>query len=191
MRGKIKAAMTYPVVVFGFSMMMLIALLMFVLPKFKGIFETMGLKLPLTTSLLLNFSSNVQHYWYVAVVLVVGSVVGIKVGMRTEKGRYLVDAAKLKLPIFGDLILKTGVARFAPRTFGTLISSGVPVLRALEIVGDTAGNRVLSGHGGSGAGEHQRRGQNQHAALQQQVFPVMVTQMIAVGRERAAGSNAG
>ena len=182
MRSKVKSAMTYPVVVFFFSMLMLMALLLFVLPKFKGIFQTMGLKLPLTTSILLNSSTYVQEYWYLALLLVVGLIVGIKVAMQSEKGRYALDSLKLKIPIFGDLILKTGVARFA-RTFGTLISSGVPVLRALEIVTDTAGNRVISDTVSRARVSIKEGDKISTPLFGSKVFPVMVTQMIAVGEE--------
>jgi len=181
-RNKIKAAMMYPVVVFCFAVLMLIALLFFVLPKFKGIFETMGLELPLTTRLLLNSSGYITTYWYIALVVLVGGVVLVKTMARTDKGKYAIDAAKLRLPVFGDLILKTSVSRFA-RTFGTLISSGVPVLRALEIVADTAGNRVISDTV-LRARVSIKEGQKISTPLfGSKIFPVMVTQMIAVGEE--------
>ncbi|NIR00381.1 MAG: hypothetical protein GTN78_09305 [Gemmatimonadales bacterium] len=181
-RNKIKSAMTYPVVVFCFATLMLIALLFFVLPKFKGIFETMGLDLPLTTRLMLNSSEYVKNYWYVALVVIVGSVVGIRLFSRTEKGRHAIDAAKLRLPIFGDLLLKTAVSRFA-RTFGTLISSGVPVLRALEIVADTAGNRVIADTVVRARSSIKEGEKISTPLFGSKVFPVMVTQMIAVGEE--------
>ena len=182
MRGKIKSAMTYPAVVFFFSMLMLLALLMFVLPKFKGIFESMNLKLPLATKLMLNFSSYVQSYWYIGIVLVVGAVVLAKVAVRTDKGRYAFDALKLKIPIFGDLIMKTAVSRFA-RTFGTLITSGVPVLRALEIVSDTAGNRVISDVVARARVSIKEGDKISTPLFGSKIFPVMVTQMIAIGEE--------
>ena len=181
-RGKVKSAMTYPVVVFVFAMLMVLALLMFVLPKFKGIFEAMNLKLPLTTKLMLNFSVYVQSYWYVGLVLIIGGIIGVKAAMRTDKGRYAVDALKLKIPIFGDLILKTAVSRFA-RTFGTLITSGVPVLRALEIVSETAGNRVVSDVVARARVSIKEGDKISTPLFASKVFPVMVTQMIAVGEE--------
>lgn len=181
-KNKIKSAMTYPVVVFCFAMLMLLALLFFVLPKFKGIFETMGLDLPLTTRLMLNFSEYMRLYWYIALVGTVGSVILIKIFARTQKGRYAIDAAKLKLPVFGDLLLKSAVSRFA-RTFGTLISSGVPVLRALEIVADTSGNCVIS-ETVIRARSSIKEGEKISTPLfGSKIFPVMVTQMIAVGEE--------
>ena len=181
-RNKIKSAMTYPAVVFTFAMLMLIGLLFFVLPKFKGIFETMGLQLPLTTKLLLNSSTYLKSYWYIALVFMVGSAVVVKMLSRTDKGKYAIDNAKLRVPIFGDLILKTCVSRFA-RTFGTLISSGVPVLRALEIVSETAGNRVVS-EVVTRARHSIKEGEKISTPLfGSRIFPVMVTQMIAIGEE--------
>ncbi len=181
-RNKVKSAMTYPIVVFAFAMLMVFALLMFVLPKFKQIFEAMGLKLPLTTRLMLDFSGNVQRFWYVGLLLIVGLIVAIKLALRTERGKYAFDALKLKVPIFGELILKTGVARFA-RTFGTLITSGVPVLRALEIVADTAGNRVISDTVARARVSIKEGDRISTPLFGSKVFPVMVTQMISVGEE--------
>jgi len=181
-RNKIKSAMTYPAVVFFFATLMLMGLLFFVLPKFKAIFETMGLDLPLTTKILLNSSDYMKNYWYLYLVFLVGSVVLFKAFARTERGKYAIDAAKLKLPIFGDLMLKTCVSRFA-RTFGTLITSGVPVLRALEIVSDTSGNRVISDTVVR-ASQSIKEGEKISTPLfGSKIFPVMVTQMIAVGEE--------
>ena len=180
--NKIKSAMMYPVVVFCFATLMLLGLVFFVLPKFKGIFETMGLELPLTTRLMLNSSTYMQNYWYIYLIVIVGSVVFFKVFARTERGKYAIDAAKLRVPIFGDLILKTAVSRFA-RTFGTLITSGVPVLRALEIVADAAGNRVIA-EIVVRASHSIKEGEKISTPLfGSKIFPVMVTQMIAIGEE--------
>ena len=181
-RNKIKSAMMYPTVVFCFATLMLLGLLFFVLPKFKGIFETMGLELPLTTKLMLNSSMYMRNYWYIYLVVIVGSVVLFRIFGRTERGKYAIDAAKLRVPIFGDLILKTAVSRFA-RTFGTLITSGVPVLRALDIVSETAGNRVISDVVVR-ARQSIKEGEKISTPLfGSKIFPVMVTQMIAIGEE--------
>ncbi|MDH4179022.1 MAG: type II secretion system F family protein [Armatimonadota bacterium] len=181
-RNKIKSAMMYPAVVFCFATLMLLGLLFFVLPKFKGIFETMGLDLPLTTKLMLNSSTYMKNYWYIYLVVIAGSVVLFRVFGQTERGKYAIDAAKLRVPIFGDLILKTAVSRFA-RTFGTLITSGVPVLRALEIVSETAGNRVIS-ETVVRAKHSIKEGEKISTPLfGSKIFPVMVTQMIAIGEE--------
>jgi len=181
-RGKIKSAMTYPAVVFGFSILMLLGLLFFVLPKFKGIFETMGLDLPLTTRLMLGSSDYLRGYWYIALVVLAGSIVLARIMARTEKGRYALDAGKLRAPVFGDLILKASVSRFA-RTFGTLISSGVPGLRVLDIVADTAGNRVIAETVSRARSSIKEGDKISTPLFASKIFPIMVTQMIAVGEE--------
>ena len=181
-RSKVKSALMYPAVVLVFAMLMLVALLLFVLPKFKEIFDSMQLDLPFTTYVLLNFSGFAKTHWYVFIIALVGSIVGFKVFAATERGAYLVDKALLKVPVMGELMLKTCVSRFA-RTFGTLISSGVPVLRALEIVVDTSGNRVIS-EAIMGARSAVKEGEKISTPLfATKLFPVMVTQMISVGEE--------
>jgi type IV pilus assembly protein PilC len=181
-RGKVKAAMTYPAVVFSVAMLMLAGLLILVLPRFKAIFEQMGLKLPLTTSIMLNFSGYATQYWYIAIIVVLGLGIGGKLAAQSAKGRYLIDAIKLKAPVFGDLILKNSISRFA-RTFGTLIVSGVPVLRALEIVGDTAGNLVIANTVALARVSIKEGDKISTPLFASKVFPVMVTQMIAIGEE--------
>jgi len=181
-RNKVKSAMMYPVVVFCFSCLMLVGLVFFVLPKFKTIFETMGLDLPLSTRVLLYSSDYFVKYWYIALVAVAGLVFLIRMVVKTEKGRYAIDAFKLRVPVFGDLILKTSVSRFA-RTFGTLISSGVAVLRALEIVSDTAGNRVVSETVNRARNSIKEGDKISTPLYGSKIFPIMVTQMISVGEE--------
>ncbi len=114
--------------------------------------------------------------------VLIGSAVLVRVASRTQKGKYAIDAAKLKLPVFGDLMLKTAVSRFA-RTFGTLISSGVPVLRALEIVSDTAGNLVVSETVVRARTSIKEGDKISTPLFASKIFPTMVTQMIAVGEE--------
>lgn len=181
-RGKIKSAMTYPAVVLFFSVLMLVGLIFFILPKFKIIFETMQLKLPLATRILLGISDFGTQYWFVALGMLAAGAVAYKLYARTDKGALTVDWLKLRLPVFGDLLMKSSVSRFA-RTFGTLITSGVPVLRALEIVSETSGNRVLADTI-TRARASIKEGEKISAPLfASRMFPVMVTQMIAVGEE--------
>jgi len=181
-RNKVKSAMMYPSVVLVFALLMLMALLFFVLPKFKDIFESMEMQLPVTTKFLLNFSGFAMHFWYLFLTAGVGLVVAYQLAGRTESGRYQLDRLKLKVPIFGELALKTSVARFA-RTFGTLLSSGVPVLKALDIVADTAGNKVVA-EAVVRARSSVKEGEKISSPLfASRIFPVMVTQMISVGEE--------
>jgi type IV pilus assembly protein PilC len=181
-RNKVKSAMMYPSMVLMFAMMMLMALLFFVLPKFKEIFESMEMKLPPTTKFLLGFSGFATGHWYVFAIAGVALVIGYKAFARTDAGRYQIDSFKLKIPLLGELALKTSVSRFA-RTFGTLVASGVPVLRALEIVADTAGNRLVC-EAVNRARASVKEGEKISAPLYaSRIFPVMVTQMISVGEE--------
>lgn len=181
-KGKIKSAMMYPVLVLVFSIVMLFALFSFVLPKFKEIFTGMDVELPPITAALFAMGDFMNKFWWVIVAIVFGTIMGIKAYGRTPKGRYQIDYMKLRLPIVGELALKMSVARFT-RTFGVLINSGVPMMRSLEIVGETLDNTVLT------AAIEQtrisiREGQKLSQPLQESgLFPNMVTCMIDVGEE--------
>jgi len=181
-RSKVKSAMMYPAVVFVFAILMLMALVFFVLPKFKMIFESMNLTLPLSTRALLGLSGFMTHFWYIFLMLVVGLIVAYKVYARTDRGKYHIDLLKLKVPIMGDLVMKTAISRFA-RTFGTLIASGVPVLRALEIVAETAGNVVVSQTINQTRASVKEGEKISTPLMGSKIFPVMVVQMIGVGEE--------
>jgi type IV pilus assembly protein PilC len=181
-KSKVKSAMMYPAVVFVFAILMLLALVFFVLPKFKMIFESMNLKLPLATRALLGFSGFAMSYWYVFLLAIIGLIVAYKAYSRTERGKYHIDLVKLRLPIMGDLIMKTAISRFA-RTFGTLIASGVPVLRALEIVAETAGNVVVSQTITQTRASVKEGEKISTPLMGSKIFPVMVVQMIGVGEE--------
>lgn len=181
-RGKIKSAMMYPTLVLVFSVVMLFALFSFVLPKFKEIFNGMNVQLPPVTAALFGFGDFMQAYWWMILIAAAGAVFGIKMWSGTPTGRYRLDYLKLRAPIVGELVLKLSVARFS-RTFGTLISSGVPMLRSLEIVGETLGNVVLASAIDT-TRTSIREGQKLSQPLQASgLFPSMVTCMIDVGEE--------
>lgn len=181
-RSKIKSAMMYPVMVLVASGCMLMVLFSYVLPKFKDIFNGMDVEMPAITKMLFSVGDFFQAYWWAMIGAAIGGFFGMKFYARTKKGRYQFDFIKLKLPIVGDLSLKLSVARFS-RTFGTLIASGVPMMRSLEIVGETSGNTVLAG-----AIEHARVSIREGKQLSEPLassglFPAMVTQMIDIGEE--------
>ena len=181
-RAKIKGAMMYPVLVMIFSAVMLMVLFSFVLPKFKEIFTGMDVKLPAVTAALFKMGDFMKVYWWVVILVCFGTWLGFKAYGKTERGRYQIDYFKLKVPIVGELTLKMSIARFC-RTFGTLINSGVPMMRSLEIVGETLGNRVLSG-AIDDTRIAIREGQKLSDPLAASgLFPVMVTHMIDVGEE--------
>jgi type IV pilus assembly protein PilC len=181
-RGKIKAAMMYPILVLVFSVLMLFALFSFVLPKFKEIFTGMDVELPPVTAALFAMGDFMNKSWWVIILLGVGAFVGVKAWGRTPKGRFQLDTMKLRFPIVGELSLKMSIARFS-RTFGTLINSGVPMMRSLEIVGETLGNVVLT-QAIDQTRLSIREGQKLSAPLAESgLFPNMVVCMIDIGEE--------
>ena len=185
LRRKIKSAMTYPLVVVILVTFILAAMLLFVVPQFETIYAQLGGKLPLPTRILLGVSQALRNYWYLFMGFVAASVFALRRYKRTERGRTTVDAAKLKIPIFGSLFRKTALARFSS-TLGMLLRSGVPILQALDIVADTVNNKVLSKavvdvQGSVREGESIAKPLSRHA-----VFPPMVVQMLAVGEETGA-----
>ncbi|MCX8052240.1 MAG: type II secretion system F family protein [Armatimonadetes bacterium] len=181
-RGKIKSAMIYPILVLIFAFLMVVALFMFVLPKFKELFESMNVEMPAATRALFGISTVMRNYWYVGAVAIVGGVVAYQWYRKTDRGSWQIDMLKLKFPVIGELVQKMSISRFA-RTFATLIHSGVPMMRSLEIVGETAGNRVVA-QAIENARNAIREGQKISVPLAQSgLFPGMVTHMIDVGEE--------
>lgn len=181
-KSKIKGAMMYPVLVLIFSVIMLFVLFSFVLPKFKEIFTGMNVELPPITAALFAMGDFMNKYWYVIILFVAGIFFGIKSWGKTPKGRYQLDYMKLKVPIVGELSLKMSIARFT-RTFGTLINSGVPMLRSLEIVGETLGNVVLAQAIEQTRVSIREGNKLSQPLIQCGLFPAMVTQMIDIGEE--------
>lgn len=181
-RGKIKSAMMYPVLVLIFSFIMLGALFTFVLPKFKEIFIGMDVKLPVVTNALFKMGDFCQSSWWMILLAIVVAFVAFKQYGKTTKGRYQIDYIKLKFPVVGEIVLKMSIARFT-RTFGTLINSGVPMMRSLEIVGETLNNKVLT-EAIDITRTSIREGQKLSEPLSKSgLFPNMVTCMIDVGEE--------
>lgn len=181
-KQKVKSSMMYPVLVLVFSIIMLIALFTFVLPKFKEIFLSMNVEMPAVTALLFNASDIFLQIWWALLGGGIGAFVTLKWYIRKPKGRYQYDLLKLKAPVFGDLILKLAVARFT-RTFGTLVASGVPLMRTLEIVGETSGNAVIA-NAVEGTRVCLREGQSLSAPFAAtNLFPAMVIHMMDVGEE--------
>lgn len=186
LRQKVKAAMTYPVVVAGIAVLLVTIMLLFVVPTFAEMFTGLGGTLPLPTAVLLKLSKAAK--WLVPS-MVVGAIVGriaYKRGRAASADiRYRTDKLKLKIPIFGDLFQKVALSRFA-RTLGLLLRAGVPVLQALDIVAATTGNEVLS-RAAKDVKESVRSGETMAAPLARHgIFPPMVVQMISVGEDTGA-----
>lgn len=183
MKNKVKSAMMYPTVVFVFASLVMGVMMWYVLPMFAQIFKDMGIqKLPLSTSLMLGFATGTRQYWWLVLILILGIYAAFKYYKSTPTGALHIDTIILKLPVMGEIVTKLSISRFT-RTFGTLISSGVPVLRALEITTDTAGNLAVA-QVIEQAKLSVRDGEKISDPMQASpLFPVMVTQMMAIGEE--------
>ncbi|HEX4428521.1 MAG TPA: type II secretion system F family protein [Frankiaceae bacterium] len=185
LRGKVKSAMTYPVIVFIMAMLMCTAMLLFIVPVFAKMFSTLGGKLPAPTRLLMDASDILKSYFPIFFLMLVGFIIVWKKVKHDERVRNVVDPLKLKMPVFGNLAKKIALSRFA-RNLGTLMSSGVPILQSLEIVAGTTGNVVLS-RAIADVQESVRSGESLTAPLSNHsVFPPMVVQMMAVGEDVGA-----
>jgi len=186
LKAKIKSAMKYPVTVLVVSLLITAGLLWKVVPTFAAMFKSMGDRpLPALTQFMVDLSNNFianLPYIFAAVISV---VVGYAMIRRSKSGRYATDLMYTKLPVFGNLIKKSSIAKFT-RTMGTLIGSGVPILDAMDIVARTSGNLVVE-RGVLYARDRVAEGKTIAAPLMEiQVFPKMVIQMIAVGESTGA-----
>ena len=185
LRGKIKSAMTYPVVVFVMAVLAVIGMLLFIVPIFANMFAALGGTLPVPTQILVKLSTGLRLFApALLVALIAASVTWGRIRHR-ERVRRVVDPMKLRMPVFGPLFQKVAISRFS-RNLGTMMSSGVPILQSLEIVGETAGNVVLR-DAAVAVQESVRRGESLAGPLaQHSVFPPMVVQMLAVGEDTGA-----
>jgi type IV pilus assembly protein PilC len=184
LKNKVVSAMFYPIIVLIIAIAIMAFLLVYIVPKFKEIFDDMlqGRPLPALTQFVIGFSEVVQNNFIIIALVVVIVIVAYNVAAKTTKGREVVDAIKLRLPLFGDLIKKGSISRFS-RTLGTLVTSGVPILQALNITRDTAGNVVLS-NAIQKVHDSVKEGESIVAPLDKcGLFPPMVVSMIDVGEE--------
>ncbi|MDQ6861204.1 MAG: type II secretion system F family protein [Verrucomicrobiota bacterium] len=183
-KNKVKAAMIYPIIVMFLAVAIMGFLLVFIVPKFEQIFKDMlGDKpLPTITIFVITVSNAVKDHWAILLVLGLVLVVGIKFLGRTAGGRAAIDRFKLRVPLFGDLLRKTAISRFS-RTLGTLVTSGVPILQALNITRETAGNTTIAG-AISQVHDSVKEGESIVQPLEASgAFPPMVISMIDVGEE--------
>lgn len=184
LKNKIVSAMVYPVIVIFIAIGIMVFLLTYIVPKFTAIFKEMlgDTEMPAMTRFVMGISDFVKDNWYILLGGTFLVVVGYKAMASTKTGRRIVDRIKLKLPLFGPVLLKSSIARFT-RTLGTLVTSGVPILQALNITRDTAGNVVVSDAIGA-VHDAVKEGDSMVAPLDSsKVFPPMVISMVEVGEE--------
>jgi len=186
-KGKVKAAMFYPVAVLIIATMILMGLMIFIVPKFQKIFEDMleGEPMPAFTNFVLGISTILKDRFLLVLLAGVGIFIALKLWKKTTSGRQILDTFKLHMPVFGDLMRKNAISRFT-RTLGTLLTSGVPILQALQIVKDTSGNYVLE-QAVQHVHDAVKEGESVVAPLEaSKVFPPMVVSMIDVGEQTGA-----
>lgn len=186
-KGKVQSAMIYPIVVVGVAVSIVALLMVVVVPKFQSIFDDMldGAALPGPTQFVINFSNGIRENIAVSIALLVVLFFAFKFFLKTSLGRSLFDWLSINTPKVGDLVRKVNIARIT-RTFGTLLSSGVPILEAITITKDISNNGNYA-NALSRIHDHVRDGQTLAAPMEREkVFPNMVTSMIDVGEETGA-----
>ncbi|SMB94959.1 type IV pilus assembly protein PilC [Desulfonispora thiosulfatigenes DSM 11270] len=183
--NKVKGAMMYPLILSIVSILVVVFLLIFIMPTFVGMFEGSGVELPLPTRILLSISETIQTYWYILVAFLIALVFLVKRYITTDKGHFFVDHLKFKIPVLKDLTQKVVTSRFT-RTLSTLLTSGIPLIQALEIVAKIVGN-VVAEKGILNAKEEVRKGVDLATPIKQiGIFPPMLDNMIHIGEESGA-----
>jgi type IV pilus assembly protein PilC len=182
LRKKVKSAMMYPAVVSVMAMIITILLLVKVVPVFGTIYESFDASLPLPTLMLLRFSDLMRRFLPLVFAGMIGLGLLVRGFYRTDKGRLRIDTAKFRVPVFGELVKKVALSRFS-RTLSTLVRSGVPILRSLDIVAKTAGNYAIE-LAVEDSAKKIKEGESIAAPLEETgIFPPMVVRMIAVGEK--------
>jgi len=186
LRRSVKSAMTYPILIGVFAIVVLFALIIFVIPVFGAMYDDLGGQLPLLTRIMVAASDFLRGFWFVVFPAMFLAIYGLKRLKNTKVGRETWDKTKLRLPMkLGPIVQKIAVSRFS-RTLATLVSSGVPILQAIEITGRTSGNTVIE-YAMEGVKENIKAGDSIARPLEKiSVFPPMVTQMISIGEETGA-----
>ena len=181
-KGKVKNAMVYPIVVLVIAFSILFLLLTFVIPQFVKMFNDSGIPLPLITRMVVGASDWMVANWWLVIIAIIGGIYGFKKYRGTAKGKRSLDTIALKLPLFGKLNRKVAVAKFT-RTMATLLDSGVPILSAFDIVADIVGNDLIKDavvNAKSSIKEGNTIARPLHESEQ---FPLMVINMIEIGEE--------
>jgi type IV pilus assembly protein PilC len=188
LKKKVKGALTYPIIVVSIAVMVVAVILIWVIPVFSKLFLDAGVKLPDMTLIVMNMSDFTKNYFHWMILGLVLLGFAFRQARRTARGRDLLDRVFLRMPVFGLLIRKVAVARFT-RTLGTMLSSGVPILDGLDVVAATAGNSVVEKAIRSARLSISEGRPVADPLAETRVFPMMVTQMIAVGEATGALDN--
>lgn len=182
LRGKVKSAMMYPSVVMSVALIICTCLIIWVVPVFAGMFGGFGAELPKPTQMLMDVSDFIKAYWYIVITVIIASVYSLKRYARTDRGAYVLDGFKLHFPMVGVLARKIAITRFSS-TFSQLLSSGVPIIQAMSIVGVATGNRVI-GQAILDARSSVEQGNTISSTLKtNKEFPSMLIHMLSAGEQ--------
>lgn len=182
---KVRTAATYPLIVLGFTTLVAVAAVAFILPMFVRVFASFRIALPAVTVVMLRLSQTLRAFWWLILAVLAVAWLAAALARRTERGRYVLDAIMLRAPIIGPIVLRMAFSRFG-RSLAVVIRSGVPLLEGLAAIADALGNRVV-GDGVQAARERMRAGMSMAEALgRSPVIPPMVVQMVRVGEESGA-----
>ena len=186
LRGKIRTALTYPTVVLVIALAVTYFLLTGIVPQFAQILDQLGGDLPFITQMLIAISDFLRFQWWLLLMIIVGSVVGIALYYRTDNGRHVIDGFLLRVPVVGTLVKKSAIASFA-NTFGLLLRSGVNIVESIEITKGSAGNAIVEDILDE-TKEDVQRGSQVSTTLSKypNTFPPLVTSMLAIGEETGA-----
>jgi len=182
LKQKIKGALFYPIILLCAGIAVSLFIVTFIIPQFAEIYLKVGVKLPLPTLIVFKLGTIIKHYWYSLIIFVIAIILGVRYYFTTEKGEILLDTLKLRTPVIGSLYRKVAISRFA-RTLATLLGSGVPILKSLDITKEVIGNFVLAQ---VITNVHRSVEKGEHIAEPLKIseeFPADVVQMISVGEE--------
>jgi type IV pilus assembly protein PilC len=185
LKRKVKGALAYPLIVMGVGVVVMLVIMIFVIPTFEEMFASFGKELPSLTQLVIDCSRIIINQWYIIIPILIAAFIGLKKFFGTETGKLLFDTYALKIPVFGDLLRKVAVSKFT-RTLATMLQAGVPIITSLDIVAGTAGNKVVEEALLDSRAAIAEGRPLVDPLMESQVFPNMVTSMIAVGEEAGA-----
>ncbi len=182
LRGKAKGALIYPAFILSALVLVAALMMMFVLPQITSIFEDSDVELPITTIIFMGASDFLRGFWWLIIIVVIGMVIGFRFVVRTKKGRKRVDIIKIRMPIVGAIFNRTYLSRFA-RSLSTLLASGVPLTRSLEIVADVVGNALYHDIIKSTIKEVESGNSITTIFIKNKGIPLMLSQMMSVGEQ--------
>jgi type IV pilus assembly protein PilC len=185
LKRKVKGALAYPLIVMGVGVVVMLVIMIFVIPTFEEMFASFGKELPGLTQLVIDISRVIINQWYLILPGVIAAAIGLRKFFKTDLGHFLFDKYALKIPVFGDLLRKVAVSKFT-RTLATMLQAGVPIITSLDIVAGTSGNKIVEEALLDSRSAIAEGRPLVDPLIESQVFPNMVTSMIAVGEEAGA-----